>query len=460
MNATTYFTPKKIKKEIPFTLINPNEFDLFLFGVFNNQEYKFELVVNNNLINLKEETNPFEEDDNLVNEKITLLYSEFIESNSTGYQSSEAARESYQKPGYGPDDIFVENKPFSLRHIIDLIDNKDIEMSPDFQRNFIWDKTRQSRLIESVLLGLPLPSVYLSQYDDGLLTVVDGLQRLNTIHKFYKNELRLVNLEYLTECNDKTYNELDTVLTPLRIRKFSQTQIMCFVIDYRSPSKLKFDLFRRLNTGGKPLNNQEIRNCLSNGRVQRIIKSMIELPNFKLATDGSIKDKRMDGRDAALRFICFYDLYKKSLNEGNAFKDYYNGDMEGTLDSFIDTLNKKNEQELSLYINHYNESMKKAFVLFGRYSFRKMTNEHILDNRRPPINKLLMLVLSVLLAIYDKPIYDKDKPIYEKNSIRNKLINHLQDDYDLMQVLSWGTNGKYNVEYAFKSLEAFLNENL
>src|SRR4030095_7969602 len=123
----------------------------------------------------------------------------------------------------------VENKPFSLRQILDLIESGDIELTPDFQRNFIWDKTRQSRLIESILLGLPLPSIYLSQYEDGRLTVVDGLQRLSTLRSFLKNDLSLSNLEYLTDCNNKTYLELDKVLSPLRIRRFTQTQVMCFV---------------------------------------------------------------------------------------------------------------------------------------------------------------------------------------------------------------------------------------
>lgn len=453
MTQSTYFTPLKLNKEVSFTLINTDGNDLYLYGKEFDNEFKFKVIIKDNIITLEDEINPFQEDENLINEKLTSLYSEFVESSSVGYQSSEISNISYTKPGYGPDDIFVENKPFSLRHIIDLIENKDIELSPDFQRNFIWDKTRQSRLIESILLGLPLPSIYLSQYDDGLLTVVDGLQRLSTIHNFYKNKLKLTNLEYLTECNNLYYNELDSVLSPLRIRKFSQTQVMCFVIDYRSPSKLKFDLFRRLNTGGKPLNNQEIRNCLSNNKVQQTIKSMVDLENFKLATDRSIKDKRMDGRDAALRFICFYDMYKRSILEKNQFKNYYNGDMEGTLDDFVETLNKKNLIELSKYIDLYDKSLKKSYILFGRYAFRKMTHTLISENRRPPINKLLMLSLSVILATFEKPLNNK-------SNLTTELVDLVHEDDNLMYVLSWGTNGKYNVEYTFEALEKFLNKYL
>ncbi|MBK6785395.1 MAG: hypothetical protein IPG79_17810 [Saprospiraceae bacterium] len=111
---------------------------------------------------------------------------------------------------------------------------------------------------------------------------------------------------------------------------------MCFVIDYRSPSQLKFDLFRRLNTGGKPLNNQEIRNCLSRPTVQNVLKDMVELESFGNATDWSVKDTRMEAREAALRFIYFNEQYKLSNPVGN-----YNGDMETTPDNFIDELNKR-----------------------------------------------------------------------------------------------------------------------
>lgn len=208
----------------------------------------------------------FEESREVIDERLLGLSEEWMETLESGFDADGESDVDKQKPGYSPDDIFVENKPFSLKQLIDLIDSKDIELDPSFQRNFVWDNTRQSRLIESIFLGLPLPSIYLSQYDDGTLTIVDGLQRLNTIRKFVKGELRLSNLEYLEECNGKTFNQLPDVLTPLRIRRFSQTQIMCFVIDYRSPNKLKYDLFRRLNTGGKPLNSQEIRNCLSRDR--------------------------------------------------------------------------------------------------------------------------------------------------------------------------------------------------
>ncbi|MCR4029486.1 GmrSD restriction endonuclease domain-containing protein [Flavobacterium panacis] len=444
MAATTYFTPIALNREIPFTINNSENGFLYLFSKINDQEYKYKLAVSNdNEVKLLDYT-VFVENEFLIQDKLISLYSEFLEESAAGYENTENIV-SNNMPGYGPDEIFVENKPFSLRQIIDLIKSEDIEMSPDFQRNFVWDKTRQSRLIESILLGLPLPSIYLSQYKDGRLTVVDGLQRLTTIDRFMAGQFKLSNLEYLVDCNGLNYDELQGVLSPLRVRKFGQTQIMCFVIDYRSPSKLKFDLFRRLNTGGKPLNNQEIRNCLSSPELQKAVKKIIDLKSFKEATNNSIKDTRMDGRDAALRFIRFYTW---SL-ENNFSK--YNGDMESTLDDFIDYLNAQSPEKLEEYIEIYDNALKLSYKLFGSYSFRKMTPYLYSQGKKPPVNKLLMLVITVLLAKYDS-IVDFRKNV---SDLHIELMNLIDSDPDLLQALSWGTNGTWNIDVTFNRLDIF-----
>lgn len=451
MELTAYFTLKDSNKELPFTIATgATESDVFLYTEINDSEkIQFKLENDNGLLKLKE--NPFIENEEIVNERLLGLSTDWLESLSQGFENSSNFSENIIKPGYGPDDIFVENKPFSLHQIFELIENDDIELTPDFQRNFIWDKTRQSKLIESILLGLPLPSIYLSQYEDGRLTVVDGLQRLNTIRRFLKNEFSLSNLEYLENCNGKNYKALEGVLSPLRMRRFGQTQIMCFVIDYRSPSQLKFDLFRRLNTGGKPLNNQEIRNCLSRPYVQYVLKSMVENESFKDATAYSVKDTRMEAREAALRFCYFYEQYVNG-NPVGAF----NGDMERSLDNYIDELNKRKDEDLSKFINIYDNSMKIAFHLFGEYCFRKVIPETVYG-RRTPINKLLMLTMSVLLTQYDFEII-KSKIAFR--GLLEPLADFIESEDRLFDAMTWGTSNKWNIEHGFRSFSKFLELNL
>jgi hypothetical protein len=452
MQVEARFTIKNTENEIPFSIAEGQTTDeLILYSISDDSEYKFPLLVEDQQLKLNV-NNPFEENEEIISERLTGLYADWIESRSQGFENDDSAAITiYPIPGYGPDDIFVENKPFSLKQLVDLIASDDIELAPGFQRNFVWDKTRQSRLIESILLGLPLPSIYLSQYDDGRLTIVDGLQRLTTIKKFLADELKLSNLEYLKDCNGKKYSQLDGVLSKLRLRRFGQTQIMCFVIDYRSPSKLKFDLFRRLNTGGKPLNNQEIRNCLARPFVQTVLKQMVELDNFKLATGGSVRDTRMDAREAALRFIYFYEQYSTDKTTGN-----YNGDMENALDEFIDELNKRNVNQIEKYILLYDQALSSAYHLFGRYSFRKII-PGTLNRRRPPVNNLLLLTLTVLLTNYNTNAIVSD---YNYEYLVEFIAEFIFEVDGLFEALTYGTNGKYNIEFSFKAFSQFLNEHL
>ncbi|MBN8876852.1 MAG: DUF262 domain-containing protein [Sphingobacteriales bacterium] len=434
------FSLKGSGQEIPFTIIEGENERLYLYSSHNKIEYKFPLKNDQGLFKLEVE-NPFDDEMGIVEERLTGLSADWIEDRSQGFDN-DSDFSVKKKPGYGPAEIFVENKPFSLRQIVDLIDTKDIELTPDFQRNFIWDKTRQCRLIESILLGLPLPSIYLSQYEDGRLTVVDGLQRLSTIRAFMKDELMLINLEYLEDCNGKKFSELSQVISPLRIRKFAQTQIMCFVIDYRSPSKLKFDLFRRLNTGGKPLNNQEIRNCLSRPHVQAVLKGMVALESFGNATDWSVRDSRMDAREAALRFIYFYEQYTPDDPLGQ-----YNGDMDNTLDDFIDELNVRLPENLNQYIGIYDNALENSYYLFGEYCFRKILPETI-GTRRSPVNKLLMLSLSVLLSKHDHNTITRD---FQEEGLIETLAKIIKIEPDVFEAITYGTNGKRNIELAFNS---------
>lgn len=442
--AEVRFKIKGQEQETVFSPIVGEDNKLYLFAKTQEGGRKIELFQDEDtkVFYLKDDS-IFEESADVIEERLLGLSEEWMNEQAQGFES-EVKEEEKPQPGYGPDDIFVENKPFSLKQINDLIDERDIELSPDFQRNFIWDNTRQSRLIESIFLGLPLPSIYLSQYKDGRLTIVDGLQRIMTIRRFLRNELRLNNLEYIQECNGKTYNQLKEVFSPLRLRRFGQTQIMCFVIDYRSPNKLKFDLFRRLNTGGKPLNNQEIRNCLSRTALRQTLKEMVGSEAFALATDHSVKDSRMEAQEAALRFICFYQNY----NEATDPFPFYSGNMEETLDAAVETLNESND--VAQFIPVYDQALKDAFSLFGNQTFRKVYAD---QSRRTPVNKLLMLSVCIILAKYE-PIY---RNRIDRGVDLTPCLSELIDtDSDLFNALTWSTNAKWNIEYVFKTLKVKL----
>lgn len=407
---------------------------------------EFKIVRGDNNVFVVKKPN-FEESADIIEERMVGLSEEWIGSTVQGFDlSAEETEITQKKPGYGPQDIYVEYRNYTITQLLEMVNDGDLEIATQFQ-NIIWDRTRQSRLIESIFLGLPLPAIYLSQYDDGRYTVVDGLQRINTIKDFKEDRFALCNMEYFDFCNGKKYSELNFSVAILR--RFRLTAITCLVIDYRSPSQLKYDLFHRLNTGSKALNNQEIRNRLARKPLQDALYEMVKSKEFKQATCGSIKDTRMVAQESALRFIYFYDQYSEDNYIGN-----YNGDMKSTLDACVEELNKKNKDELNVYVDAFKKSMNLAHQLFGENAFRKVSPN---QNKKSSINKSLMLVLSVLLAKYAE-----EQPQYPVADIKltDKLSSLIAHDELLNEAISWNTTSKKNINYVFTKLKQKLIDSL
>lgn len=415
-------------------------------------ENRFDIVSKNSLI--------IDEEDDLEI-KLDQLILEVLESEQSGTENTDTEVAEEASP-YNPDKIKVNSKQFSIKLIEEMIENKDIDLSPDFQRNYVWTSIQKSRLIESILLRIPLPMFYFSEDDEGKISVVDGLQRLTTIKDFIDNKFALKNLEYLADsCEGRFYSSKNKDGSPngkLAIdqkyfRWFNMTQISVNVIDPTSPPKVKYDIFRRINTGGKALNSQEIRNCLATKELRSTLKKMTSLLEFKKATDLSIKPKRMDDQEVALRFILFWRLkylYEVSL---------YNGYMDSSLDDLTEELANASSEEFERYVFAFSNAMKNAEYLFGRkYAFRKVTPHDLKpDAYKQLINKALFVSCSVSLANYDHQIIVKQN---KEKALLEPLANEIFQDRQLMNYLSYGTNSRANVIYAFKSVEKVISENL
>ena len=380
-----------------------------------------------------------------------------VEVNPNGQFTTESTEidEDDESP-YDPDKIRVDTKQFSLHQINEMIERGDINLSPDFQRNLVWDNKRKSRLIESILMRIPLPIFYFAQDEEGRISVVDGLQRLSTVRLFMQNKLRLRDLEYLQDkCGGRVYthNNPKKAIDAKYFRWFNMTQITANVIDPSSPFKLKYDIFRRINTGGQPLNSQEIRNCLSSDGLRKALRDMSNLSSFKNATGSSIKDVRMEAQELALRFMLFYDKFKldKTLNN-------YSGNIESELNTLTENLSKDKKFNYQPYIDRFDIAMKNSFHLFGRYSFRKCLPDHIKPNAyRQLINKALFVSWSVLLSLYDSQFIEQTT---EKESLALPLAMKLDANDDLFSYLTYSTNAKVNMQAAFEAAEELIKENI
>jgi hypothetical protein len=323
---------------------------------------------------------------------------EFFDNQPTDVEveETESAREegASSKP-WDPSKIRISTKPFSLRQIVDMIEDGDIDLAPDFQRLFVWKPKERSRLIESILLGIPLPAFYFNQDPEGSMQVVDGVQRLTTIHEFAKKGWRLVDLEYLNELVNNSFDDMEVSFR----RRFQQTQIFVNIIEPQTPDDVKFDVFRRINTGGGLLTAQEIRHCMSRRRSREFLKRLIELPSFHVATDHAFKNEhRMADREVVLRFLAFRHLgelegYRKFEN-----LDSFLLDFTRQIDGFQSHKPRIDGAGLERLAADFERAMKSAATVFGNAAFRKYPEG---ATKRGPINRALFESWSVALADHE-----------------------------------------------------------
>ena len=409
-----------------------------------NEQHSFDIV----------DKNGVDEKESSLQEKLNALAIDVVEAIQQGRDlAAEDIPETAEVvTPYDPELIRVESSTMSLRQVNDMIKDGDINLSPDFQRNAVWDYQRKCRLIESILLRIPLPVFYFSSSTRGELSVVDGLQRLTAIKEFMNNELPLHGLEYLNEYDGCTYNGKKPLNDRL-YRRFNLTQIAVNVIDSSSPTKVKYDIFRRLNTGGRPLNSQELRNCLSTKELREALKAMAHSEEFLTATTKSVSDERMDAQEYALRFMYFRYLYK---TEGRSIEDY-SGAMDNDLDEFVDFLTRQESFPYNEYISEFRKSMNNAIYLFGRHAFRKVYANTEYESYRSVINKTLFLSWSVLLADIDINVVNNK---IDEHSWIYILGKHISEDEHFFSMLSYGTNGWKNIMVAFDNARQIINEQI
>ena len=392
----------------------------------------------------------------VIDAKLDDLYLTIIEIEKSGADSYNENGELELNP-YDPEKIKVRSDKIPVTLISQMIDAGDIDLNPDFQRHLVWNNLQKSLLIESILLRIPLPMFYFAEDKDGKLTVVDGLQRISTIKEFMNNKFPLRNLQYLEDnCGGKYYESKGKKkgIDSKYFRWFNLTNLSANIIDPTSPFKVKYDIFRRINTGGKPLNNQEIRNCLTGQGLRDALKDMVTLPEFLSATDKSVKNTRMDDQEIALRFLVFYKMV-----EINGNIDKYTGYMDSTLDEFTEMNIKTKKHDLEKYIPEFSKAMKNSEYLLGKKcAFRKILPKDTEPGAyKQLINKALFVCISIILAKYDPP---KLKSLNAELALQKSLANKINEDKDLFYYLSYGTNGRANLLYTFKILQELFDKQI
>jgi hypothetical protein len=314
-----------------------------------------------------------------------------------------------------------------------------ITVKPAFQRNLVWNDRKKSLLIESLMLRIPIPSFYFYEDESEHKSVIDGLQRLSTISDYVNGKFVLCSLQYLGDkCNGKKFSELDQKY----VSRIEDTQLSVNILDSRTPELVKFDVFTRINTGGVPLNPQEIRNVMASTETMKLLSEMSSSAEFIEATHGAVKDIRMDAQELCLRFITFYRAYDAIQKVPQ--KD---SPIAKMLDECILHLNSCDKNTHNDYFETFETAMRKSVLAFGKTAFMK-PGYHV-------INKPLFTSWAVTLAYSD---YPEEVLRRGSNVLVEKLSSAIKKDSDYFNAITTSTATNRSIEKQFSTAYGILEE--
>lgn len=372
----------------------------------------------------------------------TTEYLEMEETYSTGVEAEEVDGDERITDPFDPAKIRVETRTMTIDLLLSRIEHGELNLTPGFQRKGgIWNEEAQSRLIESTLIRIPLPAFYVDATNEDQWLVVDGLQRLTTLKKFVLDKsLRLRGLEFLTQLSGKNYDELSR---PYQ-RRVVETQVVVYLIDKGTPSEVKFNVFKRINTGGLPLSAQEIRHALNQGYATEMLAELAASPIFKRAIDNGIRDDRMADRECVLRFLAFTIT---------SYASYKAKEFDGFLNDCMADINTMSNEDRVLLKREFLRAMTAAFDIFGKDAFRK---RYTFDGSRYPINKALFESWSVNLGRLND---EKLRILKERrDELQKKFVVTMVEDHAFETAISQGTGDINKVKRRFSTIERLIQE--
>lgn len=342
---------------------------------------------------------------------------------------------------FDPDKIKVTTNPALIDGIIKRIDFDEIDLAPAFQRKArLWDHGRKSRLIESLLLRIPLPVFYVAADENDRWSVVDGIQRLTTIYDFAKNAFPLSNLEYLTKLNGYKFSELPRSFQ----RRIEETSLVMHLIQDGTPEEVMINIFKRINTGGMELTAQEIRNALNKGVVRDFLLELALADEFSRATTTPVNDTRMQAQEMVLRFLAFFlHPWKEYISENIGLDSYLTRTMR--------ELNRMSDAERDVLAYVFRDVMVCSLEIFGTDTFRKPQD----GGRRKPINKALFEAWSVNIARCSQE--QRARLVEKKEELIVGFKNLLLDE-DFNASISYSTGASARVAIRFSRIEKLMHE--
>lgn len=332
---------------------------------------------------------------------------------------------------------------FELKRKYDSTPRRII-LDSSFQREVVWSPKQKSELIESILMGLPLPIFYFNEDKKGRLIVVDGRQRLTALFEFMDNRLILSkNLKVLQSISGKKFTDLEALMQS----KIEDYQIHAHVIQPPTPDRLKFDIFDRVNRAGTQLNKQEIRNALYQGEATKLLDKLSNSEEFNLVTSNSFKNNsRMKDKYIILRFLALYLYFDDAIIDDSGKVYVYKNDMDELLGRAMDTINTYNEIKINILYEIVIDTCKKVYFYVGDDAFRLK-----LGRNRSPINMNLFECIMYFFMHLDADYSHKPKYIKEK-------INWLKNDSDFLDSIGNHRDSVLKIKKRFDIIKKLLEE--
>ncbi len=319
----------------------------------------------------------------------------------------------------------------SISDIIAKIKAKDIVLDPDYQRNYVWDEKRASLLVESILLNVPIPVIYVAEDDDGAWDVVDGLQRLSALSRYFDNEFKLKGLDVLNELNGQKYKDLN----PKASRLLRNGILRLILIFKESHADIKYEIFMRLNRGAVKLTEQELRNCLYRGRFNDLLHELVGQGLVQTLLDLDAPHYRMADAELLLRHFMIKGGYDPSTGKIAT----YTGNMRSSLNHYMAKVRNLSAPEIDALKKDFLSAAVKVAEVFGSDAFHRINADGSFDDR---LNRAIMDAVMVGVGFHSLEIIRT-----KKDAVKEVLRTLINDDKEFNDAITIRTSDKQRMEY-------------
>lgn len=317
-----------------------------------------------------------------------------------------------------------------VKSLVDEIHTKELIVRPSFQRNRVWDRARQSKFVESILLNIPIPTLFFAEDDDKSKVVVDGQQRLLALKEYVENQYSFKGLEVLSALNGKRFEDL----TERQQRIIRNRTLRCLVISARSDSEIRFQVFERLNQGGIPLNAQEVRHCVYRGELNDLLHDLSKNRTWLRLVGRGEPHNRMVDAELILRYFAIRD----------ALPDY-KPPLKTLLNEYMRAHRHVPEDTQAELTKRFESAVAAVAAVFSQHPFRRlsMTDDGPVWDRS--VNRA---VLDIQMIVMEG--MDQDWLITNAAAVEEEFRRLCLEDGVFADAISRATADKTRLEYRLR----------